>query len=146
MPQLIPTIGRECPQCKKYAQIELLDNQAVGCPHCRKEWGKAGRLETIFEQCPLCSCRQFYLDKDFNQVLGCLIMICAIVLVPFTYGISLAVFALIDFLLRKKINSLIVCYRCGAEFRGLNALSHFKPFMHHIGLKYDKTRNLSSVN
>jgi hypothetical protein len=135
----MPTISRECPQCKKYAQIEL--NQALQCPHCQFLWARVESVDKIFESCPLCACRQFYLDKDFNQVLGCFIMLGAIALVPFTYGISLAVFALIDFFLRKKIKSMVVCYRCGAEFRGFTPPPHLKGFMHHIGLKYDKTRD-----
>ena len=137
----MPSISRQCPQCKKYSQIELASAQEIHCTECQARWGQIESLEKIFEHCPLCSCRQFYLDKDFNQILGCLIMLCAIILVPFTYGLSLAVFALIDFLLRRRIRSMVVCYRCGAEFRGFTAPAHLKPFLHHIGLKYDKTRD-----
>ena len=139
----MPSISRQCPQCKKYSQIEITHGQEIHCPECSAKWGKTGSLEKIFENCPLCTGRQFYLDKDFNQILGCLIMLCAILLVPFTYGLSLAAFALLDFFLRKKIRSMVVCYRCGAEFRGFTPPSHLnlKPFLHHIGLKYDKTRD-----
>ena len=137
-----PSIGRQCPQCKKYSQIKISDGQKITCTECQAQWGKVDSLEKIFEPCPLCSCRQFYTDKDFNQVIGCLIMLCAMVLVPLTYGLSLAVFALVDFFLRKKIMSMVVCYQCGAEFRGFSPPAHIKPFMHHIGLKYDKTRDL----
>ena len=138
---LASSISRECPKCKKYSHIEIFPNQEIICSQCQAQWGKVESLEKIFEQCPLCSCRQFYLDKDFNQVLGCFIMLGAIILVPFTYGISLVVFAFVDFLLRKKINSMVVCYRCGAEFRGFPAPAHLKGFLHPIGLKYDKTRD-----
>lgn len=68
-------------------------------------------------------------------------MLIAIVLVPLTYGLSLAAFALVDFILRRRIKSMVVCYRCGAEFRGFTPPAQLKPFMHHIGLKYDKTRD-----
>ena len=140
-PPLRPSISRECMKCKQYSRIEISSDQEILCPHCHEKWGEVDKLETIFEHCPLCACRQFYTDKDFNQAIGCLIMFIGIILVPFTYGISLPVFALIDFLLRKKIKSMIVCYRCGAEFRGFETPAHLKGFMHHIGLKYDKTRD-----
>lgn len=78
--------------------------------------------------------------KDFNQALGCLIMAGGIVLVPFTYGLSLPVFALLDWVLFRRVASFVVCYRCATEFRGFVVPKHFKPFLHHIGLKYDKYR------
>ena len=142
MPQALgQTISRECMHCKQYSRIEVSPDQPIICPQCHQKWGEVNAFETIFEHCPLCAGRQFYTDKDFNQVAGCLIMLVGIILVPFTYGISLPVFALVDFLLRKRIISIVVCYRCGAEFRGFKAPAYLKGFMHHIGLKYDKTRD-----
>ena len=63
-----------------------------------------------------------------------------IVLVPKTYGLSLPVFAFIDWLIYKFVPTIVACYRCGSEFRGFETPKQFKPFMHHIGLKYDKYR------
>lgn len=134
------TISRFCPSCKKYARLELVSGGALDCPYCRTSWGKVEDLEKVLERCPVCSCRQFYTDKDFNQVIGFMIMGVGIVLVPFTFGLSLPVFALIDWIIYKKVPKLIACYRCGAEFRGLKTPDTLKPFMHHIGLKYDKYR------
>ncbi len=134
----MPTISRFCPQCKKYARLNALDDKALICPHCQNLWGTIERVEAIFERCPMCTCRQFYTDKDFNQVLGFLIMAVGIMLVPLTYGLSLAVFALIDWLIYRKVAQLAACYRCGGEFRGFNIPSQLKPFMHPIGLKNDK--------
>ena len=67
-------------------------------------------------------------------------MIVGIVLVPLTYGLSLPVFALIDWFLHKRVPTIINCYKCGCEFRGFKNEEKFKPFLHHIGLKYDKYR------
>ena len=110
------------------------------CPKCRKSWGRIDSFEKIFDACPVCQCRQFYTSKDFNQALGCLIMAIGIIFVPWTYGLSLPVFALIDWLLHKRVPSIINCYRCGTEFRDIPCSKPFKLFMHHIGLKYDKYR------
>ncbi len=136
----VATISRFCDQCKKYARLELSPDSTLICPHCQTEWGKVDRVETILDRCPLCTCRQFYTDKDFNQVLGFVIMGVGIVLVPITYGLSLPVFALIDWLIYRKVPKLVACYRCGSEYRGLSDSNRFKPFIHHIGLKYDKFR------
>jgi hypothetical protein len=136
----MPTISRFCDTCKKYARIEISDGTVLTCPHCQKEWGKLEKVETIFDRCPICTCRQFYTDKDFNQIIGFLIMGVGIVLVPITYGLSLPVFALIDWLIYRQVPKLVACYRCGSEFRGFSIPQVFKQFMHHIGLKYDKYR------
>ncbi len=132
------TLSRDCPQCGKYAQATFSAGQAVVCPHCSKPWTPAVDPGKIFERCPVCQATQFYLQKDFNQALGCLVMLGGIVLVPFTMGLSLVVFAAVDWLLYKRVPSMIVCYKCHTEFRGFATPSHLKPFMHHIGVRYDQ--------
>jgi len=133
-------IARHCPQCKSYQMIEPKIGEELKCPHCSHLWGKFEDGQTVFDRCPCCGCRQFYITKDFNQALGCLIMGVGIVLVPWTFGLSLPVFALIDWLLYRRIPAVTCCYRCGSEFRGFVTSKEFKAFMHHIGLKYDKYR------
>ncbi len=135
-----PLLARHCPQCKSYQQVNLSHNLDLLCPQCQSKWGKVVDIEKLFEQCPCCGARQFYTSKDFNQFLGCLIMLIGIVLVPWTYGLSLPVFALIDFLLHKRVPTTVCCYKCGSEFKNVAVPKHLKPFMHHIGLKYDKYR------
>ncbi len=135
----MPTISRFC-DCKKYARLDVADGVQLVCPHCQKEWGRVDHVETIFDRCPICTCRQFYTDKDFNQIIGFAVMGVGIVLVPMTYGLSLPVFALVDWLIYRQVPKMIVCYRCGSEFRAFSIPERLKPFMHHIGLKYDKYR------
>ena len=136
------TIARHCGPCKKYSQLSAeVKDQPLVCPHCLTIWGKSPGASFVFDTCPLCPCRQFYTVKDFNQILGFAVMAVGVVLVPWTYGLSLPVFAGVDWLLYQRIPTLVVCYRCGSEFRGFTIPSRFKPFMHHIGLKYDKYRS-----
>jgi len=134
------TISRHCPSCKKYASVVVTAHQEVICPFCNTKWGQTTELEKIFETCPVCQNSQFYVQKNFNQALGCLIMAVGIVLVPLTYGLSLPFFALVDWLLYRKVKSIVICYKCGSEFYDFLIPRNFKPFMHHIGLKYDKYR------
>ncbi len=134
------TISRFCPQCKKYARLNISNGQVLSCPHCQNQWGTMESKENVFERCPICTCRQFYIDKDFNQVLGLAVIAVGIVLVPKTYGLSLPVVAFIDWMLYRKVANMAVCYRCGSEFRGFATPNQLKPFMHPIGLKYDRYR------
>jgi hypothetical protein len=132
-------LARHCDQCKQYGEIELHAGNFT-CPNCSAAWGKLTNIDDIFKSCPICTCSQFYLAKQFNQFVGCAIMAVGIVLVPFTFGLSLPVFALVDWLLHKRVPTTINCYRCGTEFRGFENKNQFKPFIHQIGLRYDKYR------
>ena len=133
-------LSRFCDSCKKYGEVELTESlEKILCPSCQCCWGSLVPGKNIFEACPICQCRQFYTAKDFNQFMGCLVILLGVVFVPVTYGLSLPAFALIDWFLYRRTPSLICCYRCACELRGFDP-APFKPFMHHIGLKYDKYR------
>ena len=64
-------------------------------------------------------------------------MLAGVILVPFTYGLSLPAFALFDWLLYKKIGNMAVCYRCRSEFRGFDIPPEIEPFEHFKGMKYE---------
>lgn len=70
-------------------------------------------------------------------MLGCAVMLVGIILVPFTYGLSLPAFALIDYLIYKRIGDVAVCYRCRAEYRGFAIPAELEPFEHFQGMKYE---------
>jgi len=131
------SLARDCPECKAYARVEAVAGKPVACPRCSKEWAPPGDFEHVLEQCLVCQGTQFYIQKDFNQAWGCLIMLIGIVLVPLTFGLSLVVFAAVDWLFYKRVPSMVVCYRCHTEFRGFKIPAHLKPFMHHIGVRYE---------
>jgi len=137
---VIPIVAHTCKHCKRFGLVEVDNDKTIYCPHCHKEWGRVKNSKDIFDYCPMCPCRQFYISKNFNQFLGCLIMLMGIILVPFTYCLSLPVFALIDWIVYKRVKTIVNCYRCGCEFHDIDTGTRFKPFMHHIGLKYDKYR------
>lgn len=134
-------IACNCSKCRRYVQMPFSGQKKLACPECSHELGEFQNTDDPFDRCPLCPCRQFYLSKNFNQFLGCAIMAMGIILSFWTYGLSLPVFALIDWLLYRNVPHILNCYRCGCEFHGFEDQHHrFKPFMHHIGLKYDKYR------
>ena len=135
------TISRNCPHCKQFVSMPVREETDLFCPQCAQILGRVEQLEGIFERCPLCQCNQFYVQKDFNQLLGCFIMLIGIIGVPWTYGLSLPVFALVDWFIYKRIPTIAVCYQCDAEFRGFVVPARFKVFMHHIGEKYDRKRS-----
>lgn len=134
------TITVDCPSCRKSMTLPLKEGEILRCPECNAQAGQIPALENIFSSCPVCQCRQFYIQKDFNRGLGCLIVLIGILLVPLTYGLSLPLFAGIDWLIYRRYPAMVICYKCAAEYRGLPAPKGLKSFLHHIGLKYDKYR------
>ena len=137
---IMPTVTHQCGGCKNFFEFEIVRGEEIICPHCQKNIAKMGDPPSVLEICPVCGCRQFWVQKDFNQLLGGAIMLVGIILVPQTYGLSLPVFALVDWLMYRRVTTMAVCYKCASEFRGFKISEHVKPFMHHIGLKYDKYR------
>lgn len=136
-----PSVARACPKCKQFHHVTIAaQTRELCCPGCGEKWGEVAEPKDIFDRCPACGCRQFYLSKNFNQALGCAVMLVAIAFVPLTYGLSMPIGALIDWLLYKRVPTITNCYRCGMEFHGWDNAKRFKTFMHHIGLKYDKYR------
>jgi len=130
----------ECSDCKRLNEWDATIRK-YNCLGCHKVLGEMKHPDDIFDNCPFCECRQFYIMKDFDRLIGCAVVLLGIILVPFTFGLSLPFLALFDWLLYKNVPFIIVCYRCGCEFKGFKvAVKRFKPFMHHIGLKYDKDR------
>lgn len=134
------SITRKCKECKHEQQIEVYAGNQIICPQCGHFWGKMVPFDKVFETCVICQCKQFYMQKDFHQLLGCAVVFVGILLVPATYGLSLPLMAALDWILYKQVMNMAVCYRCGAEYRGFKIPGHLKPFMHHIGMKYDKNR------
>ncbi|HZI95041.1 MAG TPA: hypothetical protein VFE84_12415 [Patescibacteria group bacterium] len=78
--------------------------------------------------CPFCGDDKLYLVKDFDQRIGCLIVAVGAALVPWTYGLSLAVCALIDWLAYRLLPLVTVCYICATKYRGAPLNPDHKPF------------------
>ena len=116
------------------------NDQAVICAFCDKSDYTLKDPDDPFDVCPLCKCRQLYVQKDFNRGLGLLIVAGGIAMGPWTYWLSLPFVAGIDWLLFRRVANMIICYRCGGEFREFPVPARLQPYLHKIGLRYDRTR------
>lgn len=132
------SVSKECDVCSKYYGTEA-DGTVVLCPQCGEEELSVFSGDWPFKRCPCCESHKFYRRKDFNQIIGCLIILVGAIFVPFTYGLSLIALSLLDYLLYRKVPELLICYKCGAEFRGFGPLPEdVAVFDHHIGELYEK--------
>ena len=117
-----------CPGCLASLERDASDASAPPCPRC----GRAielhadallaieGSTVPAVVACPACGGAMLYRQKDFRQAIGCLVVLIAAILAPFTYYVSLGVAALVDLALYKLAGDVIICYRiaCRAHVRG----------------------------
>jgi len=88
------------------------------------------------ENCPSCGAKDLFIQKDFPRKIAIPIVIIAAVLVPWTYGLSLIVAALIDFIIYRRTKWMSVCYKCRAEYRDQPINPAHKEFDRHLDELY----------
>jgi hypothetical protein len=121
-----------------------LDWQCAGCDH-RMHLEAAG---TALPRCIVCGNGELYKKKDFPHWLGMSILVGAFVLSVITYWLYEPVWtwvilissALFDGLLYLSVGDVLVCYRCNAHYRGLQASDLHQPFEITIGERYRQER------
>ncbi len=140
-------IRTQCRECGLPFSEHLQSGQEVlACPNCEHQrtldWSNYEVASpTRVDRCPVCDCKHLYRQRDVNRALGCLVVIVAIVLTPWTYGLSLVVAAAIDLWLWFRLKESVVCYRCDTVFRDAVPTERQKEFdlLRHDVLKYGKS-------
>ncbi|MBI2082496.1 MAG: hypothetical protein HYT76_02910 [Deltaproteobacteria bacterium] len=92
--------------------------------------------DDIITTCPSCSAKDLYLQKDFPRKIAISIVVIGIITSFWTYGISLLVVALIDFILFRRVKWMTVCYKCRSEYRGYKPNPAHKEFDRHLDELY----------
>jgi hypothetical protein len=100
--------------------------------------------------CPWCATTDLYLQKDFPEGLGLLIVIVGFAIstvfwyfeMPLMTYLVLLASALLDMILYYRVPDVTVCYRCLSQVRGAgsNAGDRFHPFDLAIGERYRQER------
>ena len=112
------SVATRCGHCQAIVRLRPEPGKTYLCPHCEKASWTAPARERQFEACMFCGCEHFYRLKDFNKYLGLGVIVVAALLVPRTYGLSMAAAFLIDWALYARTPEMVKCYRCQSEFRG----------------------------
>lgn len=126
-----------CPACHATATLDgVEDRAALDCPACaaalpvppqaleRRAGDAAGRLRLA--RCLVCPSAELFARKDFPQRLGLGIVVVGFAASCVTWGMRLLVptfailfaTALVDVVLYLFMPECLVCYRCGARYRG----------------------------
>ncbi len=78
--------------------------------------------------CPRCKCEHLYRRKDFNRKFGITLIAVGVVLSYWTYGVSLVVVTLLDWLLSITVGEVGICYQCEEQFRDKEMVKQLPPF------------------
>jgi DNA-directed RNA polymerase subunit RPC12/RpoP len=119
---------------------------ALCCPHCQQliKLSPGAVDEGRVRRCLVCPSHDLYARKDFPQRLGVLLVTIGVVgssiawyyaSLPWTFGILFAT-ALADLLLYALVGNALMCYRCGAQYRGVAEIESHGPFNLETHEKY----------
>ena len=131
------SVAKQCEYCKKDFREQIDLHQKLVCTHCSHSWV----LQTgpvLHPPCSFCQAKDYYVQKDFNPIIGLSLVLIGILFVPMTYGLSLPALCLFDWLLYKRVPDLALCYKCGAEYRGFQLTENIQPYSHHTAYYYEK--------
>jgi hypothetical protein len=142
-----------CADCLTARDFAAPETGELACAKCGKAYtvdptGAAG--PEGLERCVFCGNRSFFLQKDFDQRLGCLIMgvsLAAAFLAGWKLGwiyftpVLLAT-VLVDWIVASRVRPVTICYRCDAEYRDLPVHPRHKGYDPHVAERYAETKTV----
>lgn len=135
-----------CPTCGATNRLAGDGSIGAACRSCRTPLpiapGSPAEPAKPITRCPVCGEDKLYVQKRFSQKLGCLIIAAGAAAVPWTYGLSLAVCALLDLFLYRLLPTITVCYVCATRIAGVPV----NPQHHAYELMTAQTWEARAVN
>ena len=141
-----------CPDCLTARDHAPSDSGPFTCAKCGRPYEAvfAGVLGEGVEQCAFCGNRVFFLQKDFDQRLGCLIMGASLAIALFVgwkagwiwFTPVLLVSVVIDWIVAARIRPVTICYRCDAEYRDVPTNPNHKGYDPHIAERFGERKTL----
>ncbi|MCC7086079.1 MAG: hypothetical protein IT427_13840 [Pirellulales bacterium] len=128
-----------CPKCESINQAEIGDDAtAMSCSHCEHTLQiPPGALnDGKVTRCLACPSADLFVRKDFPQRLGVTLVTIGLLgssvawaygYLYWTFGILFAS-ALVDLLLYALVPNALMCYHCGAMYRGVRNMEEHGSF------------------
>jgi hypothetical protein len=134
--------------CQHSGKARLPGPASWQCPRCDHLLSLSVSLDPALPACAVCGNSELYVRKDFPHGLGMAILVLACIASTITYARSeiiatwaiLIGSALFDGLLYLWVKDVIVCYRCGAHFRGVAPNPAHRPFELTVHERYRQER------
>ena len=143
-------IKTRCPTCGVYLDrsIDQLLPKGFTCKRCQT--GIPLRNQNPIQgndlkNCALCNHDFFYGEKDFPKILRFTFLGIGIGLSFFTYGLSLLICGILDWILYRTLPMVRVCYQCQSEYRGFPEKGNYEEFDPYKGVAYDAKRAIPKI-
>ncbi len=142
-----------CPDCLTARDFPPEESGALRCAKCGRDYAArfdgAASSEGI-ERCVFCGNTGFFLQKDFDQRLGCLVMgasLAAALVVGWKVGWIwftpvLLVSVVIDWIVAARIRPVTICYRCDAEYRDMPVHPRLKGYDPHVAERFAEKKTV----
>lgn len=113
-----------CTACGKPVEGALtVQTRHLVCAGCAHPTPLAGAPQVAargrVDECPVCGSKDLYAQRDFNRRLGLALAAVGLLLGPFTSWISVLVAVGADAVLYALVPSVVICYACNAQYRGV---------------------------
>jgi hypothetical protein len=144
---------RYCPSCLESRDHSASEGGEFTCGKCGTPY--AVRLEDVvagapIERCAFCGNRAFFVQKDFDQRLGCLLMAASLGVALFAgwkfgwiwFTPVLLASVLVDWIVARRIGAVTICYRCDAEYRDLPLNPRHRGYDPHVAERYAEAKTL----
>jgi hypothetical protein len=143
---------RYCPDCLTAGQHGEADSGTYSCAGCGRAYEVRGGVlgPAGVERCAFCGNRAFFLQKDFDQRIGCLIMAVSLAValwVGWKFGwiwftpVLLAT-VVVDWIVAARIQPVTICYRCDGEYREVPIHPRHRAHDPHIAERYATTKTI----
>ena len=128
----------ECPEWKN--MLEAPDFSRATSADCPCGWHSTIAPGAIVDQqlvrCPICGTEEMYVQKDFPERVGVLVVVSAVVLATvawyyysptMTFAV-LFLFGVADWIFFRTRPEVTICYRCLSQFRGVKENPNHRAF------------------
>lgn len=142
-----------CPNCVRARDHTRSEAGEFRCKGCGEPY--SARFDGVapagsIERCAFCGNRAFFLQKDFDQRLGCLLLAFSLglaLLVGWRFGwiwftpVLLATVA-VDWIVARRIRPVTICYRCDAEYRDIPLNPRHRDYDPHVAERYAEKKTV----
>jgi ribosomal protein S14 len=142
-----------CPDCLTARVYVGTEEGEQTCEKCGRPY--AVRFEGVLgprgvERCAFCGNRAFFLQKDFDQRLGCLLMAVSLALALYIgwrfgwiwFTPVLLASVLVDWIVATRIGAVTICYRCDAEYREVPLNPRHRAYDPHVAERYAERKTV----
>ncbi len=142
-----------CPDCLTSRDHVAGESGEFACAKCGRRYevkpaGDPG--PSGVERCAFCGNRAFFLQKDFDQRLGCLFLALSLGLALFVgwklgwiwFTPALLATVLVDWIVAARVRPVTICYRCDAEYRDVAVNPRHRGYDPHVAERYAERKTV----